>query len=376
MIDIGGPAMVRAAAKNHAHVGVVVDPAEYGEVLDELAPARARCRTRRGAAWPARPSPTPPHTTPPSSPGSTRAMGDALPPTLAPRAGADRSALRYGENPHQRGARYRVVGTRRWWDDVRQHSGMALSYLNFYDADAAWRLVHELFGPERRAVGHRQARQPVRRGRRGRPAPRPTSGPSSATRCRRSAASSPSTALSTRRWPSEMVAGPQADVLIAPAYEDGDAGRARRQAQEHAPARGARRPSRRCATCARSAAGCWCRSRTASRRPRRVAGRDEGRSPTERAVARRRAGVAGVRPRQVQRHRAREGRPGRRHRRRPAEPGRRRPRSRPRKAAGRAEGGAAASDAFYPFPDGLEAAAAAGAAVVVQPGGVDARRRS
>src|SRR5262249_24949476 len=52
--------------------------------------------------------------------------------------------LRYGENPHQRGARYRVVGERSWWDDVVQHGGMALSYLNLYDADAAWRLAHQL----------------------------------------------------------------------------------------------------------------------------------------------------------------------------------------------------------------------------------------
>src|SRR4029077_18267635 len=54
--------------------------------------------------------------------------------------------LRYGENPHQDAARYRVDGTTSWWDGVVQHSGVALSYLNLYDADAAWRLVHDL-GP-------------------------------------------------------------------------------------------------------------------------------------------------------------------------------------------------------------------------------------
>jgi phosphoribosylaminoimidazolecarboxamide formyltransferase/IMP cyclohydrolase len=52
--------------------------------------------------------------------------------------------LRYGENPHQTGARYRVEGTTPWWDGVTQHAGSALSYLNLFDADAAWRLVHEL----------------------------------------------------------------------------------------------------------------------------------------------------------------------------------------------------------------------------------------
>ena len=52
--------------------------------------------------------------------------------------------LRYGENPHQQAARYRLQGTTSWWDGVQQHSGLALSYLNYYDTDAAWRLVHDL----------------------------------------------------------------------------------------------------------------------------------------------------------------------------------------------------------------------------------------
>ena len=54
--------------------------------------------------------------------------------------------LRYGENPHQRGARYRTAGTTSWWDDLQQHGGKELSYLNLFDGDAAWRLVHELAG--------------------------------------------------------------------------------------------------------------------------------------------------------------------------------------------------------------------------------------
>ncbi len=52
--------------------------------------------------------------------------------------------LRYGENPHQTGARYRQLGTRSWWDDVEQHGGIALSYLNLFDADAAWGLANDL----------------------------------------------------------------------------------------------------------------------------------------------------------------------------------------------------------------------------------------
>src|SRR4029079_4501216 len=54
--------------------------------------------------------------------------------------------LRYGENPHQAGARYRRRGTPSWWDGVVQHGGLALSYLNYYDADAAWLLVNDLDG--------------------------------------------------------------------------------------------------------------------------------------------------------------------------------------------------------------------------------------
>ena len=52
--------------------------------------------------------------------------------------------LRYGENPHQRGARYRATGEHSWWDEVAQHGGMELSYLNLYDADAAWALVRDI----------------------------------------------------------------------------------------------------------------------------------------------------------------------------------------------------------------------------------------
>ena len=58
---------------------------------------------------------------------------------------------KYGENPHQVAARYRLAGHDSWWDSVTKHAGTALSYLNFFDADAAWRLVHEL---DHDAPGH------------------------------------------------------------------------------------------------------------------------------------------------------------------------------------------------------------------------------
>jgi phosphoribosylaminoimidazolecarboxamide formyltransferase/IMP cyclohydrolase len=52
--------------------------------------------------------------------------------------------LRDGENPHQEGARYRSLGASSWWDKAVQHGGKELSYLNLYDTEAAWRLVHRL----------------------------------------------------------------------------------------------------------------------------------------------------------------------------------------------------------------------------------------
>jgi len=62
--------------------------------------------------------------------------------------------LRYGENPHQQGARYRFAGAHSWWDDATQLGGKELSYLNVYDTEAAWRLVHRFDGPAAVIVKH------------------------------------------------------------------------------------------------------------------------------------------------------------------------------------------------------------------------------
>ncbi len=139
LIDIGGPTLVRAAAKNHAHVGVIVDPADYTEVLGELAMKGALSkRLRRRLARKAFA-----HTA-----AYDAAIVDwfdedveGLPETLHV-AGTRAETLRYGENPHQVGARYTFGDS--CWDDAVQHGGKEMSYLNVYDADAAWRLAWSL----------------------------------------------------------------------------------------------------------------------------------------------------------------------------------------------------------------------------------------
>ena len=147
LIDIGGPTMVRAAAKNHAHVGVVVDPADYRTVLDELrAVGSLSDATRRRLARSAFA-----HTAAydaaivawfDEDPLSDHA-NELLKPSL--HLALDRvHDLRYGENPHQAGARYRAAGSSGWWDTAVVHGGKAMSYLNLFDTEAAWRLVHRL----------------------------------------------------------------------------------------------------------------------------------------------------------------------------------------------------------------------------------------
>jgi phosphoribosylaminoimidazolecarboxamide formyltransferase/IMP cyclohydrolase len=151
LIDIGGPSMVRGAAKNHAHVGIVTSPADYPVVLSELRAsgslsAATRLRLARAAfahtagydaaivAW---------LDSGGAGPVEDAELNAVLPPTL--HLTLERTEiLRYGENPHQRGSRYRTTGTTSWWDSLTQHAGKELSYLNLFDGDAAWRLVHEL----------------------------------------------------------------------------------------------------------------------------------------------------------------------------------------------------------------------------------------
>ena len=363
-IDIGGVTLLRAAAKNWADVGVVVDPGDYGEVLDELRSAgRLGDATRRRLARAAFA-----HTAAYDAAivgwlDATADEPEVLPPTL--HLALQRAVeLRYGENPHQAGARYRRVGEDGLWDRVVQQSGMPLSYLNVYDADAAWALAHDL--------GDRPTVAIVKH----------------AVPCGVGVADDLATAYSLAYEGDElsafggivalnrpvdddtverMVAAAQADVVIAPGYADGvvDRLRARRRNTRVLEAEPPERPP----LVLRQVSDGFLVQET----PRFAAGRDSWRVVTKavptddqwadadlawrvcahtrsNAVVLVKGGQAvGVGAGQQSRVAAAE--------------------IAAAKAAGRARGGASATDGFYPFPDGVEAAAAAGVAVVVQPGG-------
>src|SRR5262247_3198274 len=149
-IDIGGPAMIRAAAKNHADVAVVVDASDYAVVLAELEQhggattltlrktlaAKAYART---AAYDAA-----------ISNWFADQLGDVAP-TYRAVGGRLIELLRYGENPHQSAAFYRAPEIRPGVATARQLQGKQLSYNNINDTDAAYECVAE-FDPARTAA--------------------------------------------------------------------------------------------------------------------------------------------------------------------------------------------------------------------------------
>ena len=367
LIDIGGPAMVRAAAKNHAHVGVVVDPVDYPGILEELRSSGAlsdatRRRLARAAfahtaaydaavvAW------------------FDEAEDPILPPTLHVAATREERTLRYGENPHQRAALYRTNGADPWWATATQYGGIALSYLNLFDADAAWLLAHDLGAAsgDRPAVAIIKHANPCGAA----VADSLADAYQRAFDCDARSAFGGIVALNRvvdDETVVEMVAAAQADLVIAPGYAPGvvEALQAKRkntrllEAVAPVPATRHLRPI----------SGGW----LVQEPHRLVAEPSEWQVVTERvptpseladaALAFRvcaavtsnsivlvKDGVAwGIGAGQQNRVEAGQ--------------------IAAEKAAGRAAGGACASDAFYPFPDGIEAAAAAGVAVIVQPGG-------
>jgi len=151
-IDVGGPAMVRAAAKNHRDVLVVVDPADYAEVMSIVGAGRSgdEAIRRRFAARAFR------HL---AAYDST--IGAYLDPTVLPRhltlGLTRRVALRYGENPHQQAALY--ADTPAWIPgsslaDADRLHGPDLSFNNLLDMDAAWAAVQDFEAPAATIVKH------------------------------------------------------------------------------------------------------------------------------------------------------------------------------------------------------------------------------
>jgi phosphoribosylaminoimidazolecarboxamide formyltransferase/IMP cyclohydrolase len=165
-IDIGGPSMIRSAAKNFADVTVVVDPADYallieemqrsqGEVSDVTRASLARKAFATTAAYDGAISSTLQRWA--SSAGETAALdapGQAMPERLHLnyRKTAD---LRYGENPHQQAALYQDPAAHgRGLAFARQIQGKDLSYNNLVDLEAAWRLVGEFDEPTTAIIKH------------------------------------------------------------------------------------------------------------------------------------------------------------------------------------------------------------------------------
>jgi phosphoribosylaminoimidazolecarboxamide formyltransferase/IMP cyclohydrolase len=366
VLDIGGPAMLRAAAKNHAHVGVVTDPADYPEVLAELrADGRLSDGLRRRLARKAFAF------TAAYDAGIVawfdEQAGDPRPETLHLTYRREPVALRYGENPHQAASLYRSAAADPWWAHVEVHGGMALSYLNLFDADAAWLLAHDLRAATGRpAVAIIKHANPCGAA----VADGLADAYQQAFDCDPRSAFGGIVALSDEvdeATVEAMVGAAQADLVIAPSYTDGaiEALLAKRKntrvLRAPAPTPDARhlRPVTggllvqdphgfvaqpadwRVVTQRTPSEAEWADAAFAWR----VCGHVKSN-----AIVLAKDGVAwGIGAGQQNRVESGE--------------------LAAKKAAGRAEGGACASDAFYPFPDGIEAAAAAGVAVIVQPGG-------
>ena len=361
-IDIGGPAMTRAAAKNHEWVTIVTSPDQYGPLVEELRAngGAVGSETRREFAREA----------------FARTAGyDAaivqwferdvtLPAHLVLALDRTDETLRYGENPHQPGARYRRHGTTSWWDRVTQHGGLALSYLNYYDADAAWLLVHDLGdGPACAIIKHANPCGVCVDGDLARAYQR-------ALECDERSAFGGIVALNQivdEATVQRMVAGPQADVVIAAGYAPGviEALQARRKNTRilEAPAPGAEpldvrqisggflvQAPRHFASTRNE----WRVVTKAAPTPEQwsdleLAWRVCGHVKSNAIVLVKNGQAVGIGAGQQNRVESGE--------------------IAAKKAAGRARGGACASDAFYPFEDGIEAAASAGVAAVIQPGG-------
>jgi phosphoribosylaminoimidazolecarboxamide formyltransferase/IMP cyclohydrolase len=372
MIDIGGVTLLRAAAKNWANVAVVVDPADYDRVLEALQGSGTLDDGTR--LWLARKAFA--HTAAYDAAIVSwfdQQMADKVPAGQPPPLPATlhlslelAQPLRYGENPHQRGARYRSTGEHSWWDEIVQHGGMELSYLNLYDADAAWGLVHEISDLAPAAAVVVKHANPCGAAL----AANLFEAYEKAFECDPVSAFGGIVALSRpvdEELAAAMVANAKADVVIAPQFSEAAlalfAAKRKNMRVLSAPAPNADHWQ------VRQVSGGWL-----VQDPYRLASRPQewrvatGHRPSEEnwtdlqlawrvcAAVKSNAivlaangmavGIGGGQPNRVS----------------PGELA-------VARAAGRAKGGAGASDAFFPFRDGLDVIAGSGVSSVVQPGG-------
>lgn len=144
-IDIGGPAMIRAAAKNYQDVVVVVKPAAYGPILEALGREGGISREERLKLALEAYSHTAMYDAMVSA-YLAGVTGTELTDSLS-LAGEKVYDLRYGENPHQKAAFYRRIGAEPGLPDARVLNGKELSYNNIIDTEAAWALVKEFGDP-------------------------------------------------------------------------------------------------------------------------------------------------------------------------------------------------------------------------------------
>ncbi|MEU0516757.1 bifunctional phosphoribosylaminoimidazolecarboxamide formyltransferase/IMP cyclohydrolase [Streptosporangium sp. NPDC006007] len=151
-IDIGGPAMIRAAAKNHGTAAIVVDPGAYGEVLAAVAEGGFTLTERRRLAAAAYAHTAAYDTAVASWFANVHTAEQDLWPRYMGAAWTLRTPLRYGENPHQGAALYSAG--RDGLAGAEQLHGKEMSYNNYLDADAAWRSAWDFAAPAVAIIKH------------------------------------------------------------------------------------------------------------------------------------------------------------------------------------------------------------------------------
>jgi phosphoribosylaminoimidazolecarboxamide formyltransferase/IMP cyclohydrolase len=356
-MDIGGPTMVRAAAKNSAWVAVVTDPGRYPAILEEL---RANERTlsaatRADLALDA-------FATTAAYDGAIVRWLDSDPLPRHLHLALERVApLRYGENPHQAGARYRDRHSSGWLDGMVQHGGKELSFINLLDAEAAWNLVHAFAEPAVVIVKHANPCGVA-------------VGENAAGAYRRAfdcdSLSAFGGVVAFNRSLTEEAAAAIAEVftevVVAPGYEEAALGRL--GAKKNLRLLEAPRPTPPRLDLRRAGGGFLVQEpdrfeadRASWKVVTRVAPGDEQWKDLEFAwkVCAAVGSNAIVLARDGQAFGIGAGQQSRVHSAEIAA----------RKAGDRVRGGVCASDAFFPFPDAVEAAVAAGVTAIVQPGG-------